>query len=186
MGAGASTPHNSAEEALAAGKTQEQINAFIAKQSPALTTSKPAGEVKKGNIVMPKGYPRRVFQMPISSGATKGSMTGIDIFTGTKCMESVLPSQIMAMPIVIVSQYMVTGLLWHNPETGADADEGWCSLKDDDGNTRNVKCPGSMSPDPKLGDQIRGGMAANKDVTVTVTSAMGQSFITSCKVGDGE
>ena len=54
-----------------------------------------AGEVKKGMIVLLKGFPCKVIEVTTSKtgkhGHAKANITGLDIFTGAKPSASIVP-----------------------------------------------------------------------------------------------
>ena len=110
-------------------------------------------------------------------GHAKVNMVGTDIFTGKKVQDICPASHNMTKPVVSTKTYTVLDV----------TDDDFCSLMDADGDTReDIVCPGVDSPDPKLGEQIREGLEAEKEVAVVVTSAMGQDAITNVKFVDDE
>mmetsp|Transcript_10692 Transcript_10692/g.17485 ORF Transcript_10692/g.17485 Transcript_10692/m.17485 type:complete len:160 (+) Transcript_10692:150-629(+) len=132
-----------------------------------------AGEVKKGMVVMLKGFPCKVIEVTTSKtgkhGHAKANITGLDIFTGQKKMDISPTSHNMVAPFVTVSTYDLLDV----------ADDGYCSLMDENGETReDLKCPDENSPDKNLGERIRKALAAGKEVTVSVTKAMESEVIT--------
>ena len=124
-----------------------------------------AGEVKKGMIVLLKGFPCKVVEMTTSKtgkhGHAKANITGVDIFTGKKCQDISPTSHNMAAPFVTVTNWMITDV----------SDDGFASLMNEGGETReDLKLPDQDSPDPELGSKIRELLAsAEKDVFVVVT-----------------
>ena len=140
-----------------------------------------AGEVKKGMMVMLKDKPCRVIDLSTSKtgkhGHAKVNMVGTDIFTGKKVQDICPASHNMTKPVVSTKTYTVLDV----------TDDDFCSLMDADGNTReDIPCPNMDSPDPKLGEQIREGLEAEKEVAAVVTSAMGQDAITNVKFVDDD
>ncbi|GBG29247.1 Eukaryotic translation initiation factor 5A [Hondaea fermentalgiana] len=138
-----------------------------------------AGEVKKGMIVMLKGFPCKVIEVTTSKtgkhGHAKANITGLDIFTGAKKVDISPTSHNMTAPFVTVSSYTLLDV----------SEDGFCSLMDEAGETReDLKCPDSNSPDSELGDKIRAALEAGKDVSVTVTKAMDSEVITDYKEQD--
>jgi translation initiation factor 5A len=104
-------------------------------------------------------------------------MVGTDIFTGKKVQDICPASHNMTKPVVSTKTYTVLDV----------TDDDFCSLMDADGNTReDIPCPNMDSPDPKLGEQIREGLEAEKEVAAVVTSAMGQDAITNVKFIEDE
>ena len=129
-------------------------------------------------VVMLKGKPCKVIELTTSKtgkhGHAKANITGIDIFTGKKCMDISPTSHNMTKPVVSTKTYTVLDVI---------EDGTFCSLMDVDGDTReDIKCPDINSPDPKLGDLINEGLAADREVEVVVTSAMGEDAITNVKL----
>ena len=144
-----------------------------------------AGEVKKGMTVMLKDKPCRVIDLSTSKtgkhGHAKVNMVGTDIFTGKKVQDICPASHNMTKPVVSTKTYTCLDVIED------DAGPDYCSLMDVDGDTReDIKCPDMESPDPKLGEQIKEGLEAEKEVAVVVTSAMGQDAITNVKFVEDE
>jgi len=139
-----------------------------------------AGEVKKGMIVMLKGFPCKVVEVTTSKtgkhGHAKANMTGLDIFTGKKCQDISPTSHNMVAPVVTITNLNLIDI----------DDEGFCSLMDDNGETReDLKCPDESSPDPELGDRIRKAMDEGKELSVIITKAMESEVITDFKEAVG-
>ena len=136
-----------------------------------------AGEVKKGYIVLLKGFPCRVIEMTTSKtgkhGHAKANITGIDIFTGKKYEEISPTSHNMEAPVVKTANYLLSDV----------DEEGYATLLDEEsGETRqDLKAPDNESPNPELGVMIRKHLADGKDVIVTVTKAMDTECITAFK-----
>jgi translation initiation factor 5A len=134
-----------------------------------------AGEVKKGKIVLLKGFPCKVIEMTTSKtgkhGHAKANITGIDIFTGKKYEEISPTSHNMEEPVVSTSVFMLTDV----------SEDGFATLMNEDsGETReDLMVPDQDSPNPELGEQIRKALADSKDVHVTVTKSMKTECITS-------
>lgn len=143
-----------------------------------LTEPVRAGEVKKGRIVLLKGFPCKVIEMTTSKtgkhGHAKANITGVDIFTGKKYEEISPTSHNMEAPYVFTSVALVTDI----------SEDGFATLLDEDsGDTReDLKAPDHESPNPELGVQIRKAVAEGKDVYVTVTKSMNMEYITACRI----
>mmetsp|Transcript_17530 Transcript_17530/g.30895 ORF Transcript_17530/g.30895 Transcript_17530/m.30895 type:complete len:159 (-) Transcript_17530:72-548(-) len=138
-----------------------------------------AGEVKKGMIVMLKGFPCKVIEVTTSKtgkhGHAKANITGLDIFTGAKKVDISPTSHNMAAPFVAVTQYTLLDI----------SEDGFCSLMDESGETReDLKCPDENSPDKELGGKIRKALDAGKDVTCIITKAIDSEVITDFRETD--
>mmetsp|Transcript_4731 Transcript_4731/g.5459 ORF Transcript_4731/g.5459 Transcript_4731/m.5459 type:complete len:162 (-) Transcript_4731:92-577(-) len=139
-----------------------------------------AGEVKKGMTVLLKGFPCKVIEVTTSKtgkhGHAKANITGLDIFTGKKYQDISPTSHNMTAPFVHNNNYTLTDI----------AEDGFCSLMDDNGEIReDIKCPDESSPDAELGRNIKTALeAGDKDVTVIVTKAMESECITGFKLSN--
>lgn len=138
-----------------------------------------AGEVKKGMIVMLKGFPCKVIEVTTSKtgkhGHAKANITGLDIFTGKKYQDISPTSHNMVAPFVFNISYTITDI----------NDDGYASLMDDNGEMReDLKAPDQNSPDPQLGPGIQKALDDDKEVTVIVTKSMDSEVITSFKVAN--
>lgn len=128
-----------------------------------------AGEIKKGMVVMLKGFPCKVVEITTSKtgkhGHAKANITGIDIFTSKKYMDLSPTSHNMSKPVVQLSRY----LLMDQTEDGYVTlfDEEMCETRED------IKLPGGV-----LGDGLRAALENGEEIFVTVTSAMGKDQIT--------
>lgn len=145
-----------------------------------LTTPIRAGEIKKGMIVMLKDHPCKVNEVTTSKtgkhGHAKASITGLDIFTGKKYIDISPTSHNMTKPVVSNKSYLLCDI----------NDEDFTSLMDEETSEiiEHIKLPGENTADPKLGITIRKKYnESNKDIFVTVTSAMNREEITSCSEG---
>eukprot|EP00286_Rhodomonas_abbreviata_P012693 CAMPEP_0181323068 /NCGR_PEP_ID=MMETSP1101-20121128/19578_1 /TAXON_ID=46948 /ORGANISM="Rhodomonas abbreviata, Strain Caron Lab Isolate" /LENGTH=162 /DNA_ID=CAMNT_0023431051 /DNA_START=48 /DNA_END=536 /DNA_ORIENTATION=+ len=136
-----------------------------------------AGEVKKGMVVMLKGFPCKVIEVTTSKtgkhGHAKANITGLDIFTGKKYLDISPTSHNMVAPFVTNTSYDLVDI----------TDDGYAVLMTEDGEMKeDLKMPDQDSPDPKLGDTLREILeAGEKTVQVTVTIAMESEVITSGK-----
>lgn len=124
-----------------------------------------AGNVKKGGYAMLKGCPCKVIEMTTSKagkhGHAKATIIGVDIFTGKKCDDSCPTSHNMEIPFVKKAEYQLLDI---------QAD-GYVSLLLDNGETKeDLKLP---NDDPELTDKIKEDFAAERDLLISVISAMG-------------
>lgn len=139
-----------------------------------------AGEVKKGMVVMLKGFPCKVVEMTTSKtgkhGHAKANITGVDIFTGRKCQDISPTSHNMMAPFVTVKNYQLSDI----------SEDGYVTLMTEEGDTReDLKLPTSDSADPELGKKIQDIFnEGSKDVYVVVTKAMDTESITSFRTAE--
>merc|ERR1719265_2423472 len=88
-----------------------------------------AGEIKKGMIVMLKGFPCKVIEVTTSKtgkhGHAKANITGLDIFTGNKKVDISPTSHNMVAPFVKTTTWSII-----------DIQDGHATLMDDGGETR--------------------------------------------------
>lgn len=131
-----------------------------------------AGEVKKGMIVMLKGFPCKVIEVTTSKtgkhGHAKANITGLDIFTSKKYIDISPTSHNMVAPFVTNSNYTLT-----------DIQEGFVSLMDEGGEIREDL----ELPDGELGEKLTKELEDDtKEVTCIVTKAMEKECITTYKV----
>merc|ERR1712108_13944 len=127
--------------------------------------------IKKGGHVVIKGRPCKVVETSTSKtgkhGHAKVHMVALDIFTGKK-MEDISPStHNMDVPIVKRADYQLIDIM----------EDGFVSLLLPDGSTKeNLRLP-----DGELGDKIKADFDAEKDILVSVLSAMGEEMIVASK-----
>jgi len=127
--------------------------------------------LRKNGHVMIKGRPCKIVEMSTSKtgkhGHAKVHMVALDIFTGKK-LEDICPStHNMEVPNVKRQDFQLLGM-----------DDDFLSLMDDSGETReDLKCP-----EGDLGDEIRSAIESDKDILVTVLSAVGEECVIASKV----
>ncbi|KAJ3260092.1 Eukaryotic translation initiation factor 5A [Boothiomyces sp. JEL0866] len=128
-----------------------------------LTYPMQCSALRKNGYVVIKGRPCKIVDMSTSKtgkhGHAKVHLVAIDIFTNKK-LEDLSPStHNMDVPNVRKNEYPLL-----------DIDEGFFSLMQDDGSTKDdVKVP-----DNELGRKIEEDFAAGKELLVSVTSSMGE------------
>merc|ERR1712243_420333 len=100
-------------------------------------------------------------------GHAKVHMVALDIFTGKK-LEDICPStHNMEVPNVSRKDFQLIGM-----------DDEFLSLMDDAGDTReDLKCP-----EGTVGDEIREAIDNEKEILVTVLSAVGEECVIATKV----
>merc|ERR1711981_533982 len=136
-----------------------------------LTYPKQCSALRKSEFVMIKGKACKIVDMSTSKtgkhGHAKVHMVALDIFDGRK-YEDICPStHNMECPIVKRTEYQLIDI----------DDEGFTSLMDDTGETRD-----DLKPlDPDLEKQMREKVEAGEDALVCVLKAIGQEMIMSMK-----
>jgi len=140
-----------------------------------------AGEIRKGGFIMIKGRPCKVSDVTSSKtgkhGHAKCHFVAIDIFTGKKVEDLVPASHTTYSPFVKKVEYQAMDL----------DDDGFISVMDADGNTReDLKIPNAMPQPPpgadELSTRITTMLAEQKEFYVIVQSACGVEQIMDTKV----
>lgn len=127
--------------------------------------------LRKNGYVMLKDKPCKIVEMSTSKtgkhGHAKVHLTGIDIFTNKK-YEDISPStHNMNVPHVKRAEFTVV-----------DVNEGYLTLMDDSGETRDdIKVPESL-------EGIKSAFDEDKTVLVTVLSAMGNEAVITFKLAN--
>merc|ERR1711962_383032 len=127
--------------------------------------------LRKNGFVMIKGKACKIVDMSTSKtgkhGHAKVHMVALDIFDGKK-LEDICPStHNMECPIVKRTEYQLIDI----------DEEGYCSLMDDSGETRD-----DLKPiDPDLEKEIRDKVENGEDALVCVLAAIGKEMIMSIK-----
>merc|ERR1712227_513686 len=150
---------------------EEEFDFDQAGSSASLTYPKQCSALRKNEFVMIKGHACKIVDMSTSKtgqhGHAKVHLVALDIFDGKK-YEDICPStHNMECPIVKRTEYQLIDI----------DDEGFCSLMDDTGETRD-----DLKPlEPELEKQIREKVDAGEDALVCVLKAIGQEMIMSMK-----
>merc|ERR1712022_69788 len=130
-----------------------------------------AGNIKKGSFVVIKNRPCKVVETSTSKtgkhGHAKVHMVALDIFNGAKKEDISPSSHNMLAPVVKRDDYTLLSV----------DDEGFCSLMQADGTTKDDL----RLPENELGGAIKELVAADKELILTVVSAMGEEHILSHK-----
>merc|ERR1712039_1037982 len=117
--------------------------------------------LRKNGFVMIKGRPCKIVEMSTSKtgkhGHAKVHMVALDIFT-----------QNMDVPNITRRDYQLLDV----------SDDGYLSLMDDGGNTRDDL----KNPDGDLGEEIKGAIGDGKDILCTVLSACGEESVIATKI----
>merc|ERR1712176_1257632 len=127
--------------------------------------------LRKNGFVVIKNRPCKIVEMSTSKtgkhGHAKVHLVAIDIFTGKK-LEDLCPStHNMDVPVVRRRDFQLIGM-----------DDEFLSLMDDSGDTReDLKCP-----EGTVGDEIRDAIDNEKEILVTVLSAVGEECVIATKV----
>ncbi|KAL1997272.1 hypothetical protein VTN49DRAFT_7304 [Thermomyces lanuginosus] len=132
--------------------------------------------LRKGGYVVIKGRPCKIVEMSTSKtgkhGGAKVHLVALDIFTGKKLEELSPSTHNMDVPNVTRKEYQLLDV----------TDDGFLSLMDDSGNTKDdVKLP-----EGEVGERItKMFKEEEKDVNVTVMSAMGEEVAVDVKEAAG-
>eukprot|EP00753_Platysulcus_tardus_P009726 PLAT227.12.p2 GENE.PLAT227.12~~PLAT227.12.p2 ORF type:complete len:162 (+),score=69.88 PLAT227.12:174-659(+) len=130
-----------------------------------------AGALRKGGYAMLKDRPCKIVEITTSKtgkhGHAKAVITGLDIFTGDKKQEISPTSHNMSVPVVKRQEYTVIDV----------DDDGYCTLMDEDGNTREDL----TLPDGKVGESIRSGVDDGDTILVSVIAACDEEKILDCR-----
>ena len=133
-----------------------------------------AGDLKKGDHVCIKGFPCRIVDVSTSKtgkhGHAKANITAIDIFTGKKYEEVSPTSHSLPAPFVKKVEYLLV-----------DITDDRLNVLDDDNEEQVFPYP----PDEDLMKRIKEAFDDGKEVSVTVTSAMGTDQVMDLKVKQG-
>ena len=131
-----------------------------------------AGDMKKGDHLCIKGFPCRIVDISTSKtgkhGHAKANITAIDIFTGKKYEEVSPTSHALPSPNVSKLEYLLV-----------DITSDRLSVLSDD----NEESVFPFPPDEELMKRIREAFDdEGKEVSITVTSAMGHEQVMDCKI----
>jgi translation initiation factor 5A len=135
-----------------------------------------AGTIRKNAFIVIKNRPCKVVDVSTSKtgkhGHAKCHFVAIDIFTGKK-LEDLQPSSHNSdVPNVSRQEFNVIDI----------ADDGFVSLMDDGGNTKDdLKLPTGTEEADKLAEQIQKEFNDGKELVVTVLKAMGEEMISALK-----
>merc|ERR1739844_408443 len=128
--------------------------------------------LRKNGFVMIKGRPCKIVEMSTSKtgkhGHAKVHLVALDIFTQKK-YEDICPStHNMDVPNITRRDYQLLDV----------SDDGYLSLMDDAGNTRDDL----KNPDGDVGEEIKGAIGDGKDILCTVLSACGEESVIATKI----
>ena len=143
-------------------------------QGGSLTYPKHAGSIKKGGHMILKGLPCKVVNTSTSKtgkhGHAKAAITGICIFTGKKCEDSIPSHQNVDVPNIKKTEYALINVL----------EDNYLSLMDDES--------GEMFEELKLSEhkhwaemneKLLEDFEAGHEIMVTVLDAMDQQCVIS-------
>jgi translation initiation factor 5A len=135
-----------------------------------------AGTIRKNGFIVIKGRPCKVSDVSTSKtgkhGHAKCHFVGIDIFTGKKYEDLTPSSHNCDVPHVNRQEYNLIDI----------AEDGFVSLMDDTGNTKDdLSLPKGTDDAEKLAEQLKKDFEDGKDLVVTVTKAMNEEMISSVK-----
>lgn len=128
--------------------------------------------LRKNGFVMIKGRPCKIVEMSTSKtgkhGHAKVHLVALDIFNQKK-YEDICPStHNMDVPNVSRKDFQLLDV----------SDDGYLSLMDDAGNTRDDL----KVPEGDIGDEIKSSIDDGKDILCTVLSACGEEAVIATKV----
>jgi len=128
--------------------------------------------LRKNGFVMIKGRPCKIVEMSTSKtgkhGHAKVHLVALDIFNQKK-YEDICPStHNMDVPNVSRKDFQLLDV----------SDDGYLSLMDDGGNTRDDL----KVPEGDIGEEIKSSMEEGKDILCTVLSACGEEAVIATKV----
>merc|ERR1712020_806404 len=127
--------------------------------------------LRKNGFVMIKGRPCKIVEMSTSKtgkhGHAKVHLVALDIFTQKK-YEDICPS----------THNMDVPNVQHKDFQLLDVDDGFLSLMDDGGNTRDDL----KVPEGEIGEEITNAIAEGRDIMCTVLSACGEEAVIATKV----
>merc|ERR1711898_74869 len=136
-----------------------------------LTVPIMSGNLKKGSFVVIKNRPCKVIETSTSKtgkhGHAKVHMIALDIFTNAKKEDISPSSHNMLQPVVTRTDFQLLSI----------DDEGFCSLMNADGTTKDDL----RIPDNEVGQEVRKLVDADKELIVTIVSAMGEEHLLSYK-----
>ncbi|KAI6244871.1 Eukaryotic translation initiation factor 5A [Erysiphe necator] len=133
--------------------------------------------LRKNGFVVIKNRPCKIAEMSTSKtgkhGHAKVHLVGIDIFTGKKLEELCPSTHNMDVPNVTRKEYQMLDI----------SDDGFLSLMDDDGETKDdVKVP-----EGEVGDKIKKLFTVEeKEISVIVLTAMGEQVAMDAKETSGK
>ena len=124
--------------------------------------------------------PCKVIDIKVSKtgkhGHAKCKFVAIDIFTGAKKEDMQPSSHNSEVPNVSRKEYSLLDI----------DDEGFLSLMADDGSTKDdLKLPAGSDDSNKLAEDIEKEFKAEKDLVLTVLSAMGEEMVSAFKIATG-
>lgn len=153
-------------------ETFENVDAGASKTYPMQ-----AGSIRKGGHLVIKNRPCKVVEVSTSKtgkhGHAKCHFVATDIFTGKKYEELTPSSHNCEVPNIDRSEFSVIDI----------NDEGYVTLMDDNGNTReDLQLPKGTEDLEKVADAIKDNHANGEEIIVVVTKALGEEMILQCKV----
>ena len=136
-----------------------------------------AGQIRKGGYICIKNRPCKVVSVSTSKtgkhGHAKCKFVAIDIFTGAKKEDMQPSSHNSEIPNVSRKEFSLLDI----------DDEGYLSLMADDGTTKDdLKLPQGSDDSNKLAEEIEKEFKAEKDLVLTVLSAMGEEMVSAFKI----
>jgi translation initiation factor 5A len=129
--------------------------------------------LRKNGFVMLKARPCKIMEMTTSKtgkhGHAKVHLVGIDIFNGKKYEDLCPSTHNIDVPNVNRSDFQLLDI----------SDDGFVSLMDDKGDTRDdLRVPGDEELAKKMREELEKGEGT---IIITVLSAIGEEAIIACK-----
>jgi len=142
-----------------------------------LTYPMQAGAIRKNGFIVIKQRPCKVVDVSTSKtgkhGHAKCHFVAIDIFTGKKYEDLTPSSHNCDVPNVVRREFQLIDV----------NDEGFVTLMDDNGNTReDLMLPKGTDEADKLAETIKDYHRDGKEMSVTVLKAMKEEMINQVKV----
>lgn len=142
-----------------------------------LTYPMQAGAIRKNGFIVIKQRPCKVVDVSTSKtgkhGHAKCHFVAIDVFTGKKYEDLTPSSHNCDVPNVKRLEFQLIDV----------NDEGFVTLMDDNGNTReDLMLPKGTDEADKLAETIKTYHTDGKEMVVTVLKAMGEEMINQVKV----
>ncbi|KAL4462878.1 hypothetical protein ABPG72_011134 [Tetrahymena utriculariae] len=149
----------------------EEENFYQGEAGSSLTYPMQAGNIKKNGYAMLRGFPCKVTEMTTCKagkhGHAKATIIGTDIFTGRKYEDSCPTSHNMEVPFVKKQEYQLMDI----------ADDNYLTLLIENGEKKeDLKLP---EDEPQMVEKLKADFESQKDILVSIISAMGQEKIIS-------
>ena len=147
-------------------------SSFDSTQGGSLTFPGQASNMKKGQYMILKGAPCKIVSVSISKtgkhGHAKAAITGICLFTGKKCEDSIPGSHNVECPNVQKTEYALINIL----------DDDYLSLMDEEtGEMFEELALSDHKHWAELNEKIKADFEAGHEVVVTVLDSMAKKCV---------